>query len=199
MDRRSVNHRLRDVIEKGRERALHLNSASFTMPVFGDLTIGKRTKGGHWVRSLIEISIPDLSTLSLGDVLRLRHELPDVCSQLSRVIENALRLQAEYGKTAESEIADLRVSVASLTRQMESVLLRANSFGNRDHLARTVLMLGSGGPNGDTMSTADFVLEGGTLRDLVHLITETEEGRLQIREDSIFATALIGQQAGRHS
>lgn len=177
--------------------AMHLNSASFTVPVFGDLTIGKRTKGGQWVRSLIELGIPDLSTLSLGDVLRLRHELPDVCSQLSREIQNALRLQAEYGKTAESEIADLRVSVANLTRQMEFVLLR-DCFGNIGHLPKTPLMLGSGGPNGGTMSTADFLLEGGSLRDLVHVITATEEGRLQIREDSIFATAMIGQ-AGRYS
>jgi len=168
--------------------AMYLNSASFTKPVFGDLTVGKLTQSGHRGRSVIEISIPDLSALSLEGVLRLRHEIPDMSSQFSRAILNVLRPDGVYGQNTEPAIEDLRASAASWTRQIESVLPR-NAFGHGDRLVQTTFVLGSGGSGGNTMSTVDFVLKGGTLQDLVKVITEGEEVRLEIRDDSMLAAA----------
>jgi len=177
--------------------AMYLNSVSFTLLVLGDLTIGKRTQNREWVRSLIEISIPELSALSLGDILRLRRKLPDVCSQLSRVIDKVVRPQDQDNKAMERAIVDLRMQVAGLTRQMKSVLAR-DFPRNKKYRAQTALVLGSGGPNGGTISTVDFLLEGGTLGDLLQLITQAEKSRLEVRQDSIFATTPI-EHAAHHS
>jgi len=172
--------------------AIHLNTASFTRPVFGDFTIGERTTRGQPVRSLVEIGVPDFSVLSLGEVLRFRRELSDERSHLSRAIASVLRPQDEYRQGMQLAIENVRSSCARLIRHVESIL-PPGSYGKSARVSETMFALGSGGPNGGTMRAVDFLLDGGTLRDLLQLLTSTDEAQLEIREDSMLAADFIGK------
>jgi hypothetical protein len=162
--------------------AIHLNSASFTKPVLGDLTIGKQ-QSGEWVCYLWEISVPDLSMLSLGDVARVRRELPEAISEFSRAIRRVLSSDNAVSDATNAMIEDLQNSATTLTQQIG---LASASFGKTNHLRKTTVVFGSGGPQ---VNTIDFLLRGGTLVDLARLITASGDKRLELCENSFWAAS----------
>lgn len=164
---------------------MHLNSASFTKPVFGDMTIGKQQTGG-WVHDLWEISVPDFSRLSFGDVARIRQELPEVVSQFSRATRRMLSSRNAETLTTKALVKDLQDAATTFAQEIESTLA---PFGNIYHLPKTAVMFGSGGEQGGVSATIDFLLRGGTHLDLARLITASEGKRLEPREDSFWAAS----------
>jgi hypothetical protein len=165
--------------------AMRLNSASFTEPVFGDLTIGKQPSG-EWVHYLWEISVPDLSMLSLGDLARVRRELPEAASEFSRETRRVLSSGNAGSDATHAMVEDLQNSATTLTQQIESALA---SFGKTNHLGKTTVVFGSGGPQHNISATVDFLFGGGTLADLARLITSSGDKRLELREDSFWAAS----------
>jgi hypothetical protein len=165
--------------------AIHLNSASFTKPVLGDLTIGKQ-QSGEWVHYVWEISVPDLSMLSLGDVARVRRELPEAASEFSRATGRMLSSGNADSDATDAMVEDLQNSATTLTRQIESALAL---FGKTNHLRKTTVLFSSGGPQASISATVDFLLSGGTLVDLAQLITASGDKRLEICENSFWAAS----------
>lgn len=165
--------------------AMHLNSASFTKPVFGDLTIGKE-QTGKWVHHLWEIRVPDLSMLSLGAAARIRHELPEAFSRFSRAVRRVLSSGHADTHPTEAMVEDLQNSATTLTQEIESM---AALLGMTNQLPKTTVVLGSGGQQGGISATVDFLLRGGTLVDLAQLITASGDKRLELCEDSFWAAS----------
>jgi hypothetical protein len=165
--------------------AMHLNSASFTKPVFGDLTIGKQLTG-EWVHYLWKISVPDLCILSLGDVARVRRELPEAASEFSRATRRVLSSGNADSDSANAMIEDLQNAATTFTQQIESALA---SFGKTNHLPKTTVIFASGGPQDNISATVDFLLGGGTLSDLAQLITGSGDKRLELCEDSFWSAS----------
>lgn len=165
--------------------AMHLNAASFTKPVFGDLMIGKQ-QTGEWVHYLWEVSIPDLSMLSLSDVARIRRQLPEAASQFSSVARRLLSSGTADSHATSAMVEDLQNSATTLTQHVESALA---PFGTSNHLQKTTVVFGSGGQQGGISATVDFVQRGGTLLDLSRLITESGDKRLEFSEDSFWAAS----------
>jgi hypothetical protein len=163
--------------------AMHLNSASFTERVFGDLTIGKQLTG-EWVHYLWETSVPDLSMLSLRDVARVRRELPEAASEFSRATRRVLSSGYADSDATNAMVEDLQNSATTLTQQIESALAL---FGKANHLRKTTVVFGSGGPRANISAAVDFLLGGGTLADLARLITASGDKRLELCEDSFWA------------
>jgi hypothetical protein len=158
---------------------MHLNTASFTKPVFGDLTIGKQ-QAGKWVHYLWEVGVPDLSMLSLGDVARIRRELPEA-SQFSRSTQRVLSSGNADSHMTEAMVEDLQNSATILKQQIESALA---PFGMSNHLPTTTVVFGSGGQQGGISATVDFLQRGGTLQELARLITASGDKQLELHEDS---------------
>jgi hypothetical protein len=165
--------------------AMHLNSASFTEPVFGDLTIGKQLTG-EWVHYLWEMSVPDLSMLSLSDVARVRRELPEAASEFSRATRRVLGSGNAGSDATNAMVEDQQNSATTLTQQIELALAL---FGKTNHLRKTTVVFGSRGPQDNISATVDFLLGGGSLADLARLITASGDKRLELREDSFWAAS----------
>jgi hypothetical protein len=168
--------------------AMHLNAASFTEPVFGDLTISKQPQAGDWERHLWEISVPDLSTLALSDVARLRGELTDAVTRFSRAVMRALSSKDAHRHIAEATPEDLQEAASDLTHQIESALPQLEM---KNKLATTTVVFGLGGQQGGILQTVDFLVGGGTLSDLVRLITMSKERSLAPHEDSFWSRQLL--------
>jgi len=163
--------------------AMHLNAASFTVPVFGDLTIGKQTTG-DWVHYLWKVDVPDLSFLPMTHVARIRRDLADAVSQFSHATMRVLGSVDVAGRTTKAMIEDLQNSATVLKKQMESTLAQ---FATGTRLPKTTVVLGSGGPQGGISPTVDFLLRGGILTNLKRLITVSGNEKLELRQDSFWA------------
>jgi len=162
--------------------AMHLNVASFTAPVFGDLAIGKRLSG-DWVHYLWKVDVPDLSFLPMTHIARIRRDLADAVSQFSLAIMRVLGSGDVNGSTS-AMVGDLQNSATALKKQMESTLAQ---FATGTRLPKTTVVLGSGGPQGGISPTVDFLLRGGTLTNLKRLITVSGNEKLELRQDSFWA------------
>ena len=165
--------------------ALYLNAASFTELVFGDLTIGKQPETGDWERQLWEISLPDLGALALSDVARLRGELLDSVAGFSGAAMRALSSRDADRHNAEANIEDLQEAASDLTHRLESAL---PSLGQGITSRRQVLCLVV---EGGILSTVEFLVGGGSLSDLVRLISMSKERSLAPREDSFWGHQLL--------
>jgi hypothetical protein len=165
---------------------MHLNAASFTVPVFGDLMIGKQTTG-DWVHHLWKVDVPDLSFLPMTHVARIRRDLADAVSQFSRATMRVLGSGDVDGSTTKAMVGDLGNSATALKKQMESTLAQV-ATGTR--LPKTTVVLGSGGPEGGISRTVDFLRRGGTLTNLRRLITVSANEKLELRQDSFWAGVL---------
>jgi hypothetical protein len=163
---------------------MHLNTASFTTPVFGDLTIGELPTG-DWVHYLWKVDVPDLSFLPMTHVALIRRDLADAVSQFSRATMRVLGSGDVDGSTTKAMVGDLENSATALKKQMESTLAQ---FATSTRLPKTTVVLGSGGPQGGISPTVDFLLRGGTLTNLKRLITVSGNEKPELRQDSFWAT-----------
>lgn len=163
--------------------AMHVNTASFTAPVFGDLTIGKQP-AGDWVRYLWQVEVPDLSSISMTHVARIRRDLPDAISEFSRALMGVMGSGNADGGATKMTVEGLQRSATALKQQMESALAQ---FAIGTCLPKTTVVLGSGGQQGGTSPTVDFLLSGGALTNLRQLITVSGNEKLELRHDSFWA------------
>jgi hypothetical protein len=138
---------------------MHLNAASFTAPVFSDLTMGKLTRG-DWVHYFWELDVPDLTSISMTHVARIRRYLADAISQFSRATMKVLGSGHADVHSAEAMVEDLQTLATALKQEIESALAR---FEISARLPKTRFALGAGGQQGGVSSTVDFLLSGGTL------------------------------------
>ena len=124
--------------------------------------------------------------LSLGDLARIRRELPEAASEFSRETRRVLSSGNAGSDATNAMVEDLQNSATTLTQQIESALA---SFGKTNHLRKTTVVFGSGGPQQNISATVDFLFGGGTLADLARLITSSGDKRLELREDSFWAAS----------
>ncbi len=166
--------------------AMHLNPSSFLNPVLGDFAVARVTQAGGWMRHLTEMSIPDVTRLSVSEILGLRRERPDLFLQFSRTILNVLQANGQGSQIAGSGGGDLRLSAADFGRELDYLSAKKAS-AKTDHLERSTFVLAKGGLRGGISPAVEFLIEGGTFHDFVNLITNTGDLRLKIRKDSLFA------------
>lgn len=165
--------------------AMHLNTASFTEPAFGDLAIGKAPYR-EWAHYLWEISVPDLRVLSLSDAARIRREVPEAASRFSHAAKRVLSSGNADNRATEVMVKDLQNSATTLTQQIESALA---PFGMSNHLPTTTVVFGSGGQQGGISVTVDFLQRGGSPQDLARLIIASGDKQLELHQDSFWAAS----------
>src|SRR3954466_4012327 len=132
---------------------MHLNTASFTELVFGDLTVQKQAQTGDWERHLWEINVPDLSTLALSDIARLRGEFPHTVTQLSRAMMHALSSKDVHRRIPEATPEDLQEAALDLTHRLELV---SSHLEMKNNPGTKTVVLGLAGQQGGILQTVDF-------------------------------------------
>ena len=162
--------------------ATHLNVLSFSRPVLGDFLVAKPLAQEPWRRRLIEIVLPDVTGLSIPNLLDFRRKAADSCAQFSALTADLLKLRE--GDPKKKEL--VHSSIASFSRQIE-LMLRNNGIA-QESIAQTSFVLGSGGRNGGVMQAVDYLVGGGQLSDLVRLLINANgEPRLKIHASSMLA------------
>ena len=162
--------------------AMHMNVLSFSVPVLGDFSVGAPLAQEPLRRSLIQIVLPDVTGLSIPDLLDFRRDATESCSQFSALTADALKPQEERPHDGEF----LQTSIATLSHQIELTL--QNHALAPESIARTSFVLGSGGHDGSVMQAVDYLVGGGQLSDLVGLLINAKcEPRLKIQAASMLA------------
>src|SRR5579872_530885 len=164
--------------------AMHLNVLSFSRPVLGDFSVGKPMARLHWSRSLTDIVLPDVKQCSIPDLIGFRRKAASSCAEFSTLVADLLKPREAR---PEKELVD--ASIASFSSQMEFTL--QSNASQREAIAKTNFVLGSGGGNGGVMQAVDYVSEGAQLADLVRLLINAGgESRLHIHRSSVLADIL---------
>ena len=172
--------------------ASHLNVLSFGQPVFNDLELA-RVGENNWAHALINVSFPALDTLPLADILSLRSDLPEAFTAFSEaVLKEAKTVQIDGAHDSPAvQALERRISLAAekLSSDLKDAMAHSAYLGKRILGKTLTFVLGTAGALGEYSSTASFLAGGGTLWDLVDLISRYHAVRLRVRKDSMFFAA----------
>jgi hypothetical protein len=177
--------------------AAYLNRVSFKNPVINDLELLRSKEG--WTHPLFRIDLPDLDVLPLEEILKLRREMPEAFSEFSRMIFRDLNIGGNTDEQEEMKIKALNDRLQNIANSIHEQIMRfrerRSSLARRAAIKTLTFLFATGGLLGDFSAPVSFLTGGGTLWDLVDLISTYRNQRLSIREDSFFFAAELFRHA----